>query len=271
MGRTTGLIALGLVVVSTAALIAVILRDATTEEMALDGALTTKYLNQAVSASQRRHDPYGGGFRDGNGEDVSPPDRVEYEFGARRGWLAVVFQDGDAYVRFDGDAGDTLVKWRSLCKVPAWADDPGAAAGCPFDGEASTPGASAASEGTAASAMTGAHAGDVAPGATDATERLLRDTLARRIRAAVTDRGLTMAGAAAAMGITVAEADDLMWGSASGLATERFPTLLNRLGVSVRVSFAQEPGFAPGETTYGWDLPRDDDAVGAWANDVPGR
>ncbi len=85
--------------------------------------LTTADLDQMVSASQRAHDPYGGGFRDGNGEDVSPPDRVEYRFGARRGVLVVVFHDGDAYVKFDGDEGDTLVKWRNLCRVPEWADD----------------------------------------------------------------------------------------------------------------------------------------------------
>ncbi len=234
-------------------------------------ALTTADLDRSVSVSQRRHDPYGGGFRDGNGEDVRSPDRVEYEFGARRGWLAVVFQDGDAYVRFDGDAGDTLVKWRSLCKVPAWADDPGAAGGCPFDKEASTVAPPAGpGEPAGTSPSTDGQPVEAFPVPVEPGERLFRETVAKRIRVAVTDRGMTMAGAAAAMGITEVEADDLMWGSAAGLPVERLLTLLNRLGVSVRVAFRQEPGFAPGGTTYGWDLPGDDE-VGAWAPDTTDR
>ena len=63
------------------------------------------------------------GFTDGNGETVRPPDRVEYRFGARRGHLVEVFPDGDAYVRFDGNEGEDLVKWKNLCKVPAWAEE----------------------------------------------------------------------------------------------------------------------------------------------------
>lgn len=91
--------------------------------------MTTADLDQVVSASEQAHSPeFDAGFTDGNGKDVRPPDRVEYRFGARRGRLVFVFHDGDAYVRFDGDAGDTLVKWCHLAKVPAWAHDPDAPA-----------------------------------------------------------------------------------------------------------------------------------------------
>lgn len=101
-------------------------------------------LDQAVSASQQAFDRHeGGGFMDRNGEDVRPPDRIEYRFGARRGRLVAVFHDGDAYVRFDDDFGDTLVKWCHLCKVPAWVE---AFSLAPPVGGAVTPGVSRPNE-----------------------------------------------------------------------------------------------------------------------------
>lgn len=64
------------------------------------------------------NDPYESHFTDGKGDLVSVGDRVQYQFGGE-GRVEAIFQDGDAYVRFDGRSGDDLVKWKHLAKVPA--------------------------------------------------------------------------------------------------------------------------------------------------------
>lgn len=60
-----------------------------------------------------------GGFRDANNRSCEALDVVEYEFGARRGILMDCTTDGDAYVLFRDTKDVEIVKWRSLCKVPA--------------------------------------------------------------------------------------------------------------------------------------------------------
>jgi hypothetical protein len=49
------------------------------------------------------------GFYDSNGEFVTADARVEYRFGARHGTVNAIFQDGEAEVIFDDDAGLYLV------------------------------------------------------------------------------------------------------------------------------------------------------------------
>lgn len=56
-------------------------------------------------------------FTDGNGALVGPSDRVQYRFGGS-GVVQVIFQDGSAYVAFDGEPGDRLVNWKHLAKEP---------------------------------------------------------------------------------------------------------------------------------------------------------
>lgn len=60
-----------------------------------------------------------GSFVDGNNRTVVPLDVVEYEFGARRGILFEIFQDGDAQVLFRDTKACETVKFVRLCKVPA--------------------------------------------------------------------------------------------------------------------------------------------------------
>ena len=62
------------------------------------------------------------GFHDSNGEFVTADARVEYRFGARRGTVNAIFQDGEAEVIFDDDACLYLVKWGHICKLPSWAE-----------------------------------------------------------------------------------------------------------------------------------------------------
>ena len=62
------------------------------------------------------------GFHDSNGEFVTADGRVEYRFGARHGTVNAIFQDGEAEVIFDEDAGLCLVKWDHICKLPSWAE-----------------------------------------------------------------------------------------------------------------------------------------------------
>jgi hypothetical protein len=62
------------------------------------------------------------GFHDSNGEFVTADARVEYRFGARHGTVNAIFQDGEAEVIFDDDAGLYLVKWDDICKLPSWAE-----------------------------------------------------------------------------------------------------------------------------------------------------
>jgi hypothetical protein len=47
---------------------------------------------------------------------------VMYRFGARHGTVNAIFQDGEAEVIFDDDAGLYLVKWDHFCKLPSWAE-----------------------------------------------------------------------------------------------------------------------------------------------------
>jgi hypothetical protein len=47
---------------------------------------------------------------------------VMYRFGARHGTVNAIFQDGEAEVIFDDDAGLYLVKWDHICKLPSWAE-----------------------------------------------------------------------------------------------------------------------------------------------------
>lgn len=58
-------------------------------------------------------------FADANGRKVCAGDRVQY-FDGREGTVIMIFQDGSCYVRFDGEPGDTEVKWRLLAKFPEW-------------------------------------------------------------------------------------------------------------------------------------------------------
>lgn len=58
-------------------------------------------------------------FTDANNRRCGSLDVVEYEFGSRRGILLDVTSDGDAYVLFRDIKAVEIVKWRSLCKVPA--------------------------------------------------------------------------------------------------------------------------------------------------------
>ena len=61
----------------------------------------------------------GSGFTDANNRQCTNLDVVEYEFGARRGIFLDATHDGDAYVMFRDTKKVEIVKWRSLCKVPA--------------------------------------------------------------------------------------------------------------------------------------------------------
>ena len=62
------------------------------------------------------------GFHDSNGEFVTADARVEYRFGARHETVNAIFQDGEAEVIFDDDAGLYLVKWDHICKLPSCAE-----------------------------------------------------------------------------------------------------------------------------------------------------
>lgn len=64
-----------------------------------------------------------GGFTDANGRPVRAGHQVEYEHGARRGIFLDATHDGDAYVRFDDVGKVEIVKWRSLCRLPAVSED----------------------------------------------------------------------------------------------------------------------------------------------------
>lgn len=57
-------------------------------------------------------------FTDGNGQSVGVLEVVEYQFGARRGILMDVYQDGEAHVLFRDNRKLEIVKWKHLCKVP---------------------------------------------------------------------------------------------------------------------------------------------------------
>lgn len=61
-----------------------------------------------------------GGFTDANHRYTEPLDVVEYQFGARRGILLQVYQDGDAVVLFRDTKEQEMVKFARLCKVPEY-------------------------------------------------------------------------------------------------------------------------------------------------------
>lgn len=56
-------------------------------------------------------------FVDANCRTCQAGDTVEYQYGARRGVLCDVAQDGDASVTFHDTGTTEIVKWVRLCKV----------------------------------------------------------------------------------------------------------------------------------------------------------
>lgn len=62
------------------------------------------------------HDPFKGGFIDGNGRNVGSGDKVSYRFSDQLATLNEALQDGDAYITYE-DGTNACVKWINLAKV----------------------------------------------------------------------------------------------------------------------------------------------------------
>jgi predicted XRE-type DNA-binding protein len=80
-------------------------------------------------------------------------------------------------------------------------------------------------------------------GMRDAEERLAKAELARVIRKAVRDRGLTQAQAAELLGAAQPDISDLIRGKLSRFSMERLERFLNALDIEVRIQVGPRPSW----------------------------
>jgi predicted XRE-type DNA-binding protein len=78
-------------------------------------------------------------------------------------------------------------------------------------------------------------------GMLDAEERLAKAELARLIRLAIRDRGMTQADAAELLGVTRPDVSDLVRGSLARFSMARLAKLLNRLDLEIRILVGPRP------------------------------
>ena len=80
-------------------------------------------------------------------------------------------------------------------------------------------------------------------GMREADERLAKAELARVIRNAVRDRGLTQTVAANILGIKQPDVSDLLRGKLARFSRERLERFLNALDLEVRIQVGPRPGW----------------------------
>lgn len=80
-------------------------------------------------------------------------------------------------------------------------------------------------------------------GMRDAEERLAKAELARVIRKALQERGLTQAEAAEVLGVTQPDVSDLVRGKLARFSRERLERLLNTLDMEVRIQVGPRPSW----------------------------
>ena len=78
-------------------------------------------------------------------------------------------------------------------------------------------------------------------GMRDADERLAKAELARVIRDAIRQRGLTQAAAAALMGLQQPDVSDLLRGKLARFSRQRLERFLNALDLDVRIQVGPRP------------------------------
>jgi predicted XRE-type DNA-binding protein len=78
-------------------------------------------------------------------------------------------------------------------------------------------------------------------GMRDAEERLAKAELARLIRVAIRERGITQAEAAELLGVTQPDVSDLVRGKLARFSMPRLERFLNRLGLEIRILVGPRP------------------------------
>lgn len=80
-------------------------------------------------------------------------------------------------------------------------------------------------------------------GARDAERRLAKAELARLIRKAIEERGLTQARAADVLGATQPDVSDLVRGKLARFSMERLERFLNALDLEIRIQVGPRPSW----------------------------